>query len=59
VVDLKKMRNMWYKLNRWFELNLGWFFINGRKQLSWAERLRSEEIEILIMESRIKSRRKK
>jgi hypothetical protein len=42
-----------------FNKTFGWFFINGRKQLSWAERLRSEEIEILIMESRIKSRRKK
>ena len=47
------------KIIFWFNKTFGWFFINGRKQLSWAERLRLEEIEISIMESRIKSRRKK
>lgn len=27
---------------KWFELNLGWFFINGRKQAAWAEYLRKK-----------------
>ena len=27
---------MWYKMNKWFELNWGWFFINGRKQGRYA-----------------------
>lgn len=27
---------------KWFELNLGWFFINGRKQNDWAEYLRKK-----------------
>ena len=30
------------KLNRWFELNCGWFFVNGRKQAAWAEYLRKK-----------------
>ena len=30
------------KLNRWFELNLGWFFIGGRKQEQWNEYLRKK-----------------
>lgn len=24
---------------RWFDLNLGWFFINGRKKQEWANYL--------------------
>ena len=27
---------------KWFELNLGWFFINGRKQAACAEYLRKK-----------------
>jgi len=30
---------MWYKFVKWFELNLGWFFINGRKQEAWYKYL--------------------
>ena len=30
------------RLNRWFELNLGWFFINGRKQEQWNEYLKNK-----------------
>ena len=30
------------KLNRWFELNLGWFFINGRKQEQWNKYLKNK-----------------
>ena len=27
---------------KWFELNFGWFFVNGRKQAAWAEYLRKK-----------------
>ncbi len=27
------------KLNRWFELNWAWLFINGRKQEMWRQYL--------------------
>jgi hypothetical protein len=30
------------KINKWFELNWGWLFINGRKQEDWAEYLRKK-----------------
>jgi len=30
------------KLKKWFEMNWGWFFINGRKQAAWAEYLRKK-----------------
>jgi hypothetical protein len=30
------------KLVKWFELNWGWFFINGRNQAVWAEYLRKK-----------------
>ena len=33
---------MWYKINKWFELNLGWFFINGRKQDAWRKYLKKK-----------------
>jgi len=33
---------MWYKVNRWFELNWGWYFINGRKQARYAAYLRKK-----------------
>ena len=36
------LSKMWYRLNRWFEMNLGWFFVNGRKQAAWAEYLRKK-----------------
>ena len=44
------------KLMFWLDKTFGWFFINGRKQLSWAERLRKEDREIAIIESEIKSK---
>jgi len=37
-----KINNMLKKLNRWFELNWGWFFINGRKQEQWSEYLKNK-----------------
>ena len=30
------------KLNKWFEINWGWIFINGRKRVAWAEYLRKK-----------------
>jgi hypothetical protein len=30
------------KFVKWFELNLGWFFINGRKQSDWEEYLKNK-----------------
>jgi len=30
------------KLNKWFEINWGWIFINGRKRAVWAEYLRKK-----------------
>jgi hypothetical protein len=30
------------KLNRWFELNCGRFFTNGRKQETWSEYLKNK-----------------
>jgi hypothetical protein len=33
---------MFLKLKKWFELNLGWFFVNGNKRERWAEYLRDK-----------------
>jgi len=33
---------MFDKFVKWFELNLGWFFINGRKQSYWSEYLKNK-----------------
>jgi hypothetical protein len=30
------------RFRRWFDLNLGWIFINGRKQEEWQEHLKKE-----------------
>jgi hypothetical protein len=27
---------------KWFEMNLGWFFVNGRKRARWAAYLRKK-----------------
>jgi hypothetical protein len=27
---------------KWFEINLGWFFINGRKKEEWCEYLKEK-----------------
>ena len=29
-------------MRKWFEINLGWFFINGRKQQQWNEYLKKK-----------------
>lgn len=33
---------MWYKLNKWFELNLGWFFTHPNRQEQWAKHLKKK-----------------
>ncbi len=30
------------KLNKWFEINLGWLFVNGRKQEQWVQYLKNK-----------------
>jgi hypothetical protein len=42
LVDLKKLIKMKNRFIKWFEINFGWFFINGRKQAAWAEYLRKK-----------------
>ena len=29
-------------MKKWFEINLGWIFINGRKQQQWNEYLKKK-----------------
>ena len=41
------MKNLLYKLNRWFELNLGWLFVNGRNQEWYANYLKEKYNEDL------------
>lgn len=33
---------MYYKFKKWFEMEWGWFFVNGRKREEWAEYLRNK-----------------
>jgi len=44
------------KLRFWLDKTFGWFFINGRKQVFWAELLRREDREIARIEAEIKSK---
>lgn len=39
---MNKIINLLRKFNRWFEIKCGWFFVNGRKQEEYQERLRSK-----------------
>lgn len=36
------MQTKMKKIIKWFELNLGWFFINGKKQEQWNEYLKQK-----------------
>lgn len=36
------LRHWSYEINKCFEMNCGWFFVNGRKQAAWAEYLRKK-----------------
>ena len=29
-------------MSKWFEINLGWFFVNGRKQKQWDKYLKQK-----------------
>ena len=31
-----------YKIEKWFNIYLGWFFINGMKQNDWVETLKQK-----------------
>lgn len=33
---------MFRKINKWFEMNIGWVFVNGRKRDRWGEYLREK-----------------
>lgn len=37
-----KTNSIRYKITKWFEMNCGWFFVNGRKQDTWARHLRKK-----------------
>ena len=30
------------KIIKWFEINMGWFFVNGRKQEQWENYLKDK-----------------
>ena len=30
------------RFEKWFDLNLGWFFVNGYKQEAWSEHLKNK-----------------
>lgn len=36
------MKKLLQRLNRWFDLNLSWFVVNGRKQEEHAKRLKEK-----------------
>ncbi len=36
------MKKLCYKLNKWFELKLGWIFINGYKTLEYEEYIKNK-----------------
>jgi hypothetical protein len=42
LVTTFKEKFMWKKFEKWFDLNLGWFFINGHKQEAWCEHLKEK-----------------
>jgi hypothetical protein len=46
---MMKIKKIYYLFNRWFDIKLGWFFVNGRKIDSYNEKLKekySEGIDI-------------
>ena len=30
------------KFEKWFDLHLGWFFVNGRKQEAWFKQMKKK-----------------
>ena len=39
---MEKIKKVSYLFIRWFDLNLGWFFINGRKIDSYNKKLKEK-----------------
>jgi len=37
-----KIRSWAVTLNTWFEINCGWFFVNGRKQEDWQKYIKTK-----------------
>lgn len=33
---------MYKKLEKWFDLNLGWLFVNGNKQEQWSQYIKDK-----------------
>jgi hypothetical protein len=36
------MKTLFKRFEKWFDLNLGWFFINGKKQEQYCEYLKEK-----------------
>lgn len=36
------MKKIYKRINKWFELTVGWFLINGRKQEKYAKYLKDK-----------------
>ena len=36
------MKTLLKKFEKFFDLHIGWFFINGNKQEAWSERLKEK-----------------
>ena len=36
------MKTLIKRFEKWFDLNMGWFFVNGHKQESWYEHLKNK-----------------
>jgi len=34
------MKSIFYRIQKWIDLNIGWFFVNGRKQDEWCDYLK-------------------
>ena len=47
------------KFNRWFDCNIAWFFINGRKQEHWQKHLESKYSELFCNQYKSMKKNKK
>jgi hypothetical protein len=36
------MKSLIKRFEKWFDLNLGWFFVNGNRQEEWFDRLKEK-----------------
>ena len=39
---MEKIKKIYYILNRWFEIKIGWFFVNGMKIDSYCETIKEK-----------------